>query len=240
MLRNVTEPALTPKATAFAELRRAILLLEIAPGTPLDEAALCARFAISRTPMREVLQQLAGEGYIIQRPNRGAQVSDMSHKTLRDFFLSAPMIYGAVLQLAATNATPAQVFSLREAQADFRAALRTGDVADRTLANDRFHRVTGEMADNIYLLPSFHRLLIDHARIGMTFFRDQSGEAVAELDEAARQHDCMIAAIEARDPAAAADLAQAHWALSRHQIERFVMPDGLDAPLGSVPRRAAQ
>ncbi|PRY22564.1 GntR family transcriptional regulator [Aliiruegeria haliotis] len=236
----MTEPAPTPKAIACADLRRAILLLEIAPGTPLDEAGLCTRYGMSRTPLREVMQQLAGEGYIAQRQNRGAQVSDMSHKTLRDFFLAAPMIYGAVLQLAATNATPQQLRDLKAAQRDFRAALAAEDVADRTLANDRFHRVTGEMADNLYLLPSFHRLLIDHARIGMTFFRAHSETRAETLSEAARQHDAMIAAIETRDPTAAATLAQAHWALSRDEIERFVMPQGLDAPLGTVPRTAAQ
>ena len=194
---------------------------------------------MSRTPLREVLQQLAGEGYIAQRQNRGAQVSDMSHKTLRDLFLAAPMIYGAVLQLAASNATAAQLDALKVEQAGFRAALETGDVADRTLANDRFHRVTGEMADNLYLRPSFHRLLIDHARIGMTFFRGATESRSESLSEAARQHDAMIAAIEARNTAAAAGLAQAHWALSRHEIECFVMPEGLDAPLGNALRPAA-
>ncbi len=235
----MTEPASTPKSTACDDLRRAILLLEIAPGAPLDEAALCARYGMSRTPLREVFQQLSGEGYITQRQNRGAQVTDMSHKTLRDFFLAAPMIYGAVLQLGAANATPAQIGELKAAQHAFRAALGNADVGERTLANDRFHRMTGEMADNLYLLPSFHRLLIDHARIGMTFFRGQDAARSKALADAAHQHDAMIAAIEERNVTEAARLAQAHWALSRHEIERFVMPDGLDAPLGTALKTAA-
>ncbi len=235
----MTDPDPTPKTAACEDLRRSILLQEIAPGTPLDEAALCARYGMSRTPLREVMQQLAGEGYVVQRQKRGAQVSDMSHKTLRDFFLAAPMIYAAVLQLATANATAAQLRALKAAQQDFRDALDGGDVAERTLANDRFHRVTGDMADNLYLLPSFYRLLIDHARIGMTFFHSRSAERAETLAASARQHDAMIAAIEDRDPTAATQLAQAHWALSRHEIEQFVMPEGLDAPLGAAPRAAA-
>ena len=227
----------TPKRHAGEALRRAILLMELKPGAPIDEASLCAAYGISRTPMREVLQALAGEGFLTLYENRGARVSEMSHRELRDFFLAAPMVYGAILRLAAENASPAQIAGLKSAQAAFRAALDGGDAAARTLANDRFHRITGEMAGNTYLTPSFHRLLIDHARIAMTFFRRRHVNATPNgapaQREAAEQHDAMIAAIEAGDAQAAAALAQVHWNLSRHQIEHFVMPAGLDATLGA-------
>lgn len=221
----------TPKRAAYEALRRSILLMEIAPGAPLDEAELSARFGISRTPMREVIRQLAGEGYVGLVENRGAQVSDMSHRTLRDFFLTAPMIYGAVLRMAAEHARPAQIDALKAAQADVRRALAEGDALARTLANDKFHRITGEMCANVFLLPSFHRLLIDHTRIGMTFFRSRDPARQKVLETAADQHDAMIAAIEAGDGDRAAALAADHWALSRGQIETFVMPSGLDGEL---------
>ncbi len=230
---------LSPKRAAYEALRRAILLLELRPGEVLDEARLCARHGLSRTPLREVVRRLAAEGYVVVVENRGAQVSDMSHRTLRDFFLAAPMIYGGILRLAADNADPGQIAALKQAQIAFRAALAEGDTAARTLANDVFHRITGEMAGNVYLLPSFHRLLIDHARIGMTFFRGRDRARGAALDTAADQHDAMIAAIEAGDADAAAALAEAHWTLSRGEIESFVMPAGLTLPLGSPPALSA-
>ena len=161
----------------------------------------------------------------------------MSYTTLRDFFLAAPMIYGAVLQLAAKNAKPDQISELIKAQAAFKATLRTGTGADRAMANNRFHEITGDMADNVYLLPSFKRLLIDHARIGMTFYRPQDQSMADNLSVASAQHDAIIAAIEAGDEAAAAQLAIEHWNLSRDQIELFVTPDGLDHPLGSPARK---
>ncbi|KIC17201.1 GntR family transcriptional regulator [Leisingera sp. ANG-DT] len=225
------------KAALYSRLKTAIMTLELRPGADLDEAKLSEESGLSRTPLREVLRQLAGEGYVDLRENRGARVSEMSHMTLRDFFLAAPMIYGAVMQLAAKHATPAQVSALKSVQEDFKAALRTGSSADRAMANNRFHEITGEMADNIYLLPSFQRLLIDHARIGMTFYRPQDARMAENLDEASSQHDAIIAAIEAGDEAAAGQLAIEHWNLSRDQIELFVMPAGLDVPLGTVARK---
>ena len=222
------------RAALTDHLRHAILTQVLAPGMDLDEATLSEDWQLSRTPLRDVLRQLAGEGYVQLRENRGARVSEMSHTTLRDFFLAAPMIYGAILRLAARNATDLQVKELKEAQTRFRATLRAGDIAARALANNRFHEVTGRMAANTYLLPSFQRLLIDHARISMTFFRPRDAETARTLDTASQQHDAIIAAIEAGDEDGAAALADAHWNLSRHNIEHFVMPAGLDVPLGTT------
>ncbi|MTI09735.1 GntR family transcriptional regulator [Curvivirga aplysinae] len=222
------------KTKLYDHLKRAIMTLELRPGADLDETQLCDAFELSRTPLREVLRQLSGEGYIELRENRGAWVSEMSYTTLRDFFLAAPMIYGAILRLAATNATPAQVIALKEVQEEFKTSLTNADAAARALNNNRFHEITGEMANNVYLLPSFRRLLIDHARIGMTFYRPNNTDMKENLSEASNQHDAIIEAIEAGDENAAAQLAIDHWNLSRDQIEMFVTPSSLEIPLGSV------
>ena len=230
----------TRKSAAAAALVQRILTLELAPGADLDEARLSAEFDLSRTPMREVLRDLAGEGYVQLRENKGARVSEMGHTTLRDFFVAAPMIYGAVLQLAALHHTPAQMVELRHAQARFKDTLRGPNTAARAMANDRFHAITGDMASNVYLRPSFQRLLIDHARISMTFYRPGDPDMAATVNTASDQHDAIIAAIAAHDAAAAAQLAIDHWQLSRDQIENYVMPSGLDLPLGQLPQTAEQ
>ncbi|MEQ9692950.1 GntR family transcriptional regulator [Shimia sp. SDUM112013] len=225
------------KVGLYEALKTRILTLEMRPGEDLDETALSEEFSLSRTPLREVFRQLAGEGYVDLRENRGARVSEMSHTTLRDFFLTAPMIYGAVLRLAAKNARPDQIEELKAAQAHFRDVLRAGTGAERALANNRFHDITGDMADNVYLTPSFQRLLIDHARISVTFYRPTDNSMAQNVSEAADQHDQIIDAIEAGNENRAAELAEDHWALSRDQIEVFVMPHGLDIPLGDLPRK---
>lgn len=217
-------------------LVREILTQTLAPGTELDEAALCEAFDLSRTPVREVFRDLEGLGYVRLRDMRGARVADLSHRTLRDFFLSAPMIYGAILRLAARNATPEQLANLKAAQSDFRRTLRDGRAEDRTLANHRFHQITGEMAGNVYLAPSFNRLLIDHARIGVTFYRPRNTDMADRLSRASDQHEAIIEAIAAGDESEAARLADDHWALSRDLIETFVMPASLDVSLGQAAK----
>lgn len=223
------------KAICLEDLRKRILTQELEPGSYLDETRLADSYRISRPPLREVLRQLAGDGYVVLHENRGAQVAPMTHKTLRNFFVAAPMIYAAVTRLAAEHATPSQIMRLKDVQLLFRAAIRDGDTAQRSLMNERFHAVIGDMADNEYLTPSLRRLLIDHTRIGMTFYSSRKVALAEQRAVAADQHDAFIALIEAGDADAAAELAVAHWELSRAEIESFVSPVSISYPLGRAP-----
>lgn len=223
------------KSNCLEDLRRRILTEALEPGSYLDETEIAEAYGISRPPLRELLRQLAGEGYVILHENRGAQVAPMTHKTLRNFFIAAPMIYAATSRLAAENATRAQIMRLKDTQLLFRAAIREGNTEQRALTNERFHSIMGEMADNEYLMPSLRRLLIDHTRIGMKFYSPRHTELADQRVIAADQHDQFIALIEAGDGEGCAQLAIAHWELSRAQIESFVTPGSFFVPLGRVP-----
>ncbi|MEM6939551.1 MAG: GntR family transcriptional regulator [Pseudomonadota bacterium] len=220
------------KTASIEDLRRRVLTQALAPGAYLDEVQLAEHYAMSRPPLREVLRQLAGEGYLELHEGRGVQVAPMTHKTLRNFFTSAPMIYAAISRLAAEHASTAQIMQLKDAQVLFRKAIRDCETAARALANERFHAIIGEMADNEYLTPSLRRLLIDHTRISMTFYNPRSTVLADQRMQAVAQHDGFIALIEAGDADGAAALAVDHWELSRTEIERFVAPVGLQETLG--------
>lgn len=223
------------KASCIDDLRQRILTLALQPGAYLDEVELGKTYGISRPPVREALRQLAGEGYVTLHENRGAQVTPMTHTTLRNFFMAAPMVYAAVARLAAQHATAQQVNQLKQIQFSFRHAIRNGDVSARALQNERFHAAMGEVAGNEYLLPSLRRLLIDHTRISMTFYNPRLASFAKQQSIAADQHDQFIDLIATGDADAAAHLAVSHWELSRAQIEQFVTPESIEMPLGHAP-----
>jgi DNA-binding GntR family transcriptional regulator len=67
-------------------LKEEIELGELAPGTPLSELWLVERTGASRTPVREALRRLAGEGLVDLVPRQGARVSRVSLQNVRDLF----------------------------------------------------------------------------------------------------------------------------------------------------------
>ena len=227
-----TEAPIDRKAVLGDALRRRILSMELAPGAVVDELALCEEFGLSRPPVRELMRQMAAEGYIELEANRAARVSSMNYQSLRSFFLAAPLIYSATPQLAATQATPAEIAELKRIQQLFREAIEQKHVENRVLYNDEFHLQIGRMAHNPYLMPSLQRLLIDHARLGKIFYRHPTTvDMQADLEIAAQQHDEMIAAIENHEAALAGDIARAHMELSRRRMSEYAAPEGLDVAL---------
>jgi len=221
------------KTGLYEDLKRLILTMALDPDEVLDETSLAAQYGLSRTPVREVFQRLAGEGYLEIVEKRGVRVISMNHATLRNFFLVAPMIYAAVGRLAVQNYKPAQLKMLKETQKRFRKALQARQVDALALENNRFHEIMGEMAANAYLQPSLGRLLIDHCRIGHTFYQPRNDDMEHRLQLAADHHDSFIEAIEARDEERVVNLVFEHWELSRKNMEMFIAPQGLktDGPL---------
>ncbi|MBQ7676990.1 MAG: GntR family transcriptional regulator, partial [Lachnospiraceae bacterium] len=68
----------------FNTLRDAILTGKIEPGERLMELHLAKKLGVSRTPIREAIRMLELEGLVVNMPRRGAQVSKITEKDLRD------------------------------------------------------------------------------------------------------------------------------------------------------------
>lgn len=225
----------------YDDLKRQILTMELTPDEDLDEVSLSEQYGMSRTPVREVFRRLEGEGYIDIRANRGARVSPMNHDTLRHFFLVAPMVYAAIGRLAVQNFRKKQLAELIDTQERFRQAGAGNEPLAMVLENNRFHEIIGEMSGNVYLKASLGRLLIDHARIGHTFFRPKSDDMRGRLQLAVGHHDGFISAISSHNEEAVVDLVFEHWELSRENMEMFIAPEGMKADaLVAMPTAAME
>ena len=82
-------------------LRDEILSLTLPPGSPIDEVQLAERFSMSRTPIREALVRLAGEGLVDTLPNRSTIVSNIDFLNLHTFFDAITLMYRVTTRLAA-------------------------------------------------------------------------------------------------------------------------------------------
>lgn len=217
----------TGKSGLYEDLKRQILTMELGPDEMLDEVSLSEKYGLSRTPVREILRRLDGEGYLEIKENRGTRVSPMNYSTIRNFFLVAPMTYAAVGRLAVQNFTAAQLEDLKQTQLKFRQAALENDPMAMVVENNRFHEIMAQMADNPYLMASMNRLLIDHARIAHTVFRPRNADMQWRLEQAVNHHDAFIEAIAGHDEERVVDLVFEHWELSRENMQIFVVPEGL-------------
>ncbi|MGK0270403.1 MAG: DNA-binding GntR family transcriptional regulator [Cocleimonas sp.] len=224
------------KNHCYEALKNRILTLDIEPGTVLDETVIAEEYKLSRTPLREIFQRLAGEGYVSLEDNRSTKVSSMDINSMRDFFQTAPLVYASVARLAAEKATPSQLKKLKEIQISFLSACEKNDAEGMSMRNHAFHEQLGVMAGNHYLSPSLKRLLIDHTRMSQMFFRPKNSKEEVIIGKASHHHDLMIEAIEKRLPADIVELTLEHWELSRNRMEQFVRPDPLPVDIDSFKK----
>ncbi|MDM7950412.1 GntR family transcriptional regulator, partial [Hydrogenophaga sp.] len=88
-----------------AKLRDRIFAGDLAPGSFVDEPALCAELSISRTPLREALKVLTAEGLLRHEPRRGCFVSQITEQDLDEIFPVIALLEGRCAFEAASNAT---------------------------------------------------------------------------------------------------------------------------------------
>ncbi len=137
-------------ASAVREsLENAIACGEFVPGSRLDETSLANRFGVSRTPVREALQQLAAAGLVEMRPRRGAVVATASAERLYEMFEVMAELEAMCARLAARRITPEGLAMLQAAQAD--CATNRDDPDAYYDANERFHQAIYTLSGNGFL-----------------------------------------------------------------------------------------
>lgn len=188
-------------------LRDEILDLTLPPGSPIDEVQLADRFAMSRTPIREALVRLAGEGLIDTLPNRSTMVSTIDYLNLHTFFDAITLMYRVTTRLAAQHHRADDLRVIRAYQARFAAAVTAQDALAMIAANRDFHAAIADAGRNPYYITLFKRLLDEGRRILRLYYQSY-GDCLPQqfVDE----HERIIEAIVARDLEAADRLAKAH------------------------------
>ena len=207
----------------YESLRDEILDLSLAPGSPIDEVHLAERFNMSRTPIREALVRLAGEGLVETLPNRSTMVSNIDFLNLHTFFDAITLMYRVTTRLAAQNHAPGDLDVIRAHQADFAAAVAAQDALAMIATNRAFHAAIAEAARNPYYTALFLRLLDEGRRLLRLYYQSFQDQLPREFVD---EHEAMIAAIAARDLERSDRLARAHADQIVRQIQQFFARDG--------------
>lgn len=200
-------------------LRDEILDLKLAPGSAIDEVQLAARFGMSRTPIREALVRLAGEGLIETLPNRSTLVSNIDFLNMHAYFDALVLMYRVTTRLAAEYHQPEDLVAIRASQSDFSAAVRVQDALAMISTNAAFHSAIAAAGRNSYYAGFFDRLLTEGRRMLRLYYQSFEDRLPPRYVE---EHEEIIAAIEARDVVAADRLGRAHGVQIVAQISRLL------------------
>lgn len=209
----------------YGVLRDEILELVLPPGTPIDEMALAERFGMSRTPIREALVRLAGEGLVEALPNRSAIVANIDFLNLHHFFDAMTLMYRVTTRLAALHHTAADLDAIRAAQADFAAAVEAQDALGMIATNRAFHAAIAQAGGNPYYTGFFLRILDEGRRLLRLYYQSYNDRLPQSI---AGEHEAIIAAIEAGDVEQCDRLGRAHADQIIQQIQSFFARDRRD------------
>jgi DNA-binding GntR family transcriptional regulator len=181
-----------------ALIREQIITGELAAGEQLRQRDLAQRFQVSQTPVREAMRRLESEGLVIGDTHRGFTVVEPDDGPVEENFQIRAALESLGASLAARKIDAAGLARLEDLNNQMRAlgdADRRGGDPRYAVLNREFHFTVYEYARSPLLL-SLMRLLWTSLHGGPKVARTHA--------ESARQHDVILAALRAADPAAAA------------------------------------
>jgi DNA-binding GntR family transcriptional regulator len=185
-------------------IRTAIVERRLSPGTKLAEQRIADLFDVSRTIVRQALNQLSRDRLVTLERARGARVAEPSIEEARQVFEVRSLLEAGMVARLSGCITPAQVAELRRHLADEQAAVRQPDVSGRTRLLADFHVVLARLLGNDALADLLADLLSRCSLISLMY---QSSHAAEHSSE---EHVAIVDALERGDAAAAARLMEEH------------------------------
>ena len=201
----------------YANLRKRILSLDLAPGSVLDEAGIVQEIGTSRTPVREAVIRLVSEG-LLKRDGRQIVVPTFQVGQLRAFFESLTLLARATHRMAAERWREPELAAIHDAQVAFEAATTCGDEVLMNEANHVFHRAISQAADNVFIQDAYEAILLQSLRLSQHCFVAGGNSEYRHrehIEHIIRDHAELYAAVARRDPDEADRLAAAHIDLFR-------------------------
>lgn len=189
----------------FHKIREDILSGRYAQGDELKEATLGKKLGVSRTPVREALRQLELEGLVEIIPNRGARVTGISQKDVRDIYQMRYWLEGLAARWAAEHMGEEQIAELEEVV--FLSEFHLKDERQEQIVklDGRFHEVIYQASASRMLehvLRDFHYYVKSARGISV--------KSKKRAEESVREHKAILEAIRNRNGELAEKLANEH------------------------------
>lgn len=204
-------------------LRDMIVEGEIAPGDRIPEKDLCARFGVSRTPLREALKVLASEGLLTLSPHRGAHVARLTVNDIEEMFPVIGALEALAGELACARLDEETLAEIRALHYQMVLHYQRGDRSAYFKLNQAIHEKILACAGN-RTLTALHQSL--SGRVSRA--RYQANMSAARWVQAVNEHEAILAALEARDGGGLSAILRRHLANKAETVKEslLVSPEG--------------
>ena len=188
---------------AYRLIRDMIVRLDLTPGAVVREDDLQERLEIGRTPIREALQRLARDQFLVVIPRRGMIVSNIDIAELSTLYETRAILEPYVARLACERGTADHWKQMRKVLD--RAQKQASTAQDQIQFDAQCHEIVWEAAGNRFLTDTLDVLYAQSDRLWHMYLSD-----VADMGHALDEHDEILAALESGDTELVYKLSAAH------------------------------
>jgi DNA-binding GntR family transcriptional regulator len=209
----------------MVRLREMLIEGRIEPGAKLNERELSLRLQVSRTPLREAIKLLGAEGLVDLIPNRGAVAVKLTEADILQVFEMLAGLEAMSGELAAQRISAAQLTEIKALHYEMLACFERDDLSGYYGLNARIHGAINEAAANPLLTKTYKEI---NARVQSLRFRTNQNRS--RWQQAVREHEEMVQALEARDAAAMRRILIEHLLHKRDTVVELLRNGVLHSP----------
>ena len=199
----------------YEELKRQIMVGEIAPGTRMMEVELAEEMGVSRTPVREAIRKLEKEGLVTIEPRRGAYASDISAKDMVDILEVRQDLEGMAAGIAAQKITDEGRIELENIARKYKDSVDREDIEEIIKNDEAFHKYIVSLSGNKTLIKMVSQVQELALRFRYIYYEDFS-----RFKNQPSEHQAIVDAIAGGDVAGARKYAEEHLAGLKDFVRR--------------------
>src|SRR6202022_4165334 len=203
--RNGRPRAATAASKIYSDLRTELVSLQRPPGEAVSEAAIALSYGVSRTPVREAILRLSDEGLLEIFPQSGIFVSLIPIAALPEAIIIRKSLEATTAQMAAERATASQILGLHAILQHQREANAAKDKDTFHRADEMFHATIAEVAG----YPGIWTL-IQQVKVHVDRYRRLTLPQEGRIPRVIAEHEAILDAIKAHDPARARTAMEFH------------------------------
>ncbi len=212
---------------------QALVVGRIKPGERLVEENIARELNVSRSPVRQALQEMARQGIVNLVPRIGASVSTWSTTDIEDFGLLRVLIETLGARQAAARISPAELVALDRWVERMAAAMRTSETNPMIDSDIGFHRAIARASHNASLIQIYDSMVLRIRMFMVVEKRLYPSEAGRQ--ESLAMHQGICEALACHEEQRASDLMEQHIGSSAKGLVKRMTSGGLPANGSDLP-----